>query len=263
MDEFNEERLHPVRYQSRELTEPPISSRLFLMKLLLFLLFASSPAWATWTLVHANAATTNCSGSTCGAVLTSTTAGNLLVIGYFGANSVTVSSINAGGTFVHCPSCAVGASGTSGFIDAGYVLSATGSVTAITVTLSGSGGAWATIVSEFKSDAGTAIYDTSLTKTDTTCTSCATPALTLTGANDLVVELAAAGQSITTPFIGSPYTNPSIQPNGDGWAGALNVTSFSAPSWTQSPTGVLSGAAIAFKEVSAGGPPPGQFPRVN
>lgn len=226
----------------------------------ILLLTLTCPAWATWSLLHANTCNTTCSdaSTTCAVTVASTTAGSTLAVVVYTVNSLTVTG-STGGTFVHCPSCAGGTSGT-GFMDGGYILSATGGTTSATVTISGTTSTtpWLACILEYSSSLGTAIFDTSNSTADTTCTTCAAPALTLSGSNDLIIQAVTCtntcATSATAGFIGaSPYTNPAVFPGGDGLGGGLNVTSYTAPNWSQSPTGAVRVLAMAFKETGGGG----------
>ena len=173
------------------------------------------------------------------------TAGNAVVLGAMTgattANPIT-GVTGGGGTWVHCPSCSVAHSG-SGSVDFYYNLSVAGGAPSLNVTIGSSFPFFAVQVWEVNRGTGTATYDTSNTATPATCTSCATPALTLTGSKDAIFELAAPANSITAI---STYT---FNSNADsvGVAYGLNITTGTAVNWTQSPTGIPAEAAIALK----------------
>lgn len=211
-------------------------------------MLCAAPADATWALVqHPN---NLCTGaSTCAVTLTQNTgSGNLLVISVSGGASATrtISSISAGGTFVHCSNCSANAAGN--IVDQGWVLSSTGGVSSITVTLSGSATFFAEI-DEYSTSSGPAIADTSGSGTEATCTSCAGKALALGGSNDVIVQVISPNGSASN--ITAPYSNPN-DASASSTAGALNQSAGTAPTWTTT-SGVAAVAAVAFKETPSAG----------
>jgi hypothetical protein len=225
-------------------------------------LLVALPAHATWTLVDANTCNTSCSsGTTCTVSMnTNTVAGNVLVAAYIGNANSSMTNMT-GGTFLHCSSCKGGTSGTD-FIDMGGTLSATGGNGTITVTISPTSSSWAICVSEWHSNTTYAV-DTQATHLDSACTTCAGPALTLTGSNDLIVQLAGCtntcATSATAGFIGaSPWTDPAQAPGGSGWGAAINQASYTAPNWSQNTSGAVQVSAWAFKETGVPAQPKGQ-----
>lgn len=220
-----------------------------LLAVLTFLL--STPAWATWSLVNANTCNPSCSGTTCVVSVATTTTGNVLAALYVGNASSTITGVT-GGTFTHCSGCSGGSSGTD-FLDMGGTLSATGGNGTITVTISPTASSWAACVSEWHSTNGAGVVDTQATHADTACTTCAAPALTLTGSNDLIIQAAGCtntcATSATAGFVGAaPYTNPAQAPGGAGWGAALNQATYTAPNWSQNTSGAVQVAAWALKE---------------
>jgi hypothetical protein len=94
---------------------------------------------------------------------------------------------------------------------------------------------------------GTATYDTgSASTTLTSCTSCTPPSITLAGPD----FVATWGGFFQVPSISSPYSNPNDIDNVNvfgGFAGALNQSSYSAATWSQSPADVAAISTVAFK----------------
>jgi hypothetical protein len=228
-------------------------------RLILCLALLCSPAWATWTLTQVKDKTA-CSGTTCAVTVTSTGAGHLLIAGFSDSTShvQTISSVTAGacaGSWVHCPNCAINATG-DGSIDFSYCTNSASGITSITITTSLTMGTGIGVIWEASSSLGTIAIDSgaapSGTKTDTTCTSCAGVSLTLSGNNDFIAALSANGGA-GTGLTGTGWTNDLANPSGDGVAHGITSGSQTAPAtWTQS-SGTLLGNAIAFQETSGGG----------
>ena len=219
--------------------------------LLISLLFFALPARATWALVQ-HPSTTGCNGTTCAVTVTSTGAGHLLVFAaLIGNTTSTLSSVSGDGTWTVCgASCRSVSSVTT--TEMGYILSATGGATTITGTLSATS-PWSAAVLEYSYTSGPISVDAQGHREQTTgTTSCAGVTLTLTGTNDVIVQIANPSGSISA--VTSPYTSPADFPGGNGVAGSINTTSGTAPTWTQtSSTDALS--AIAFKETASGAVP--------
>lgn len=177
-----------------------------------------------------------------------TGAGHLLAIGFsgFGSTTRTISSISAGGTFVHCSNCSKKDTNNNQ-VDAGYVLSSLSGVGSITVTMSGAlgGTSYQVEVAEYSTTLQPAVFDVSASKADTTCTSCSGQALTLTGSNDTIFTTNSPNAGCSA--ISGAYTNPNDAAN--GFAGAINQSSASAPTWTCT-SGTMSVTAEAFKETA-------------
>lgn len=218
----------------------------------------SAPAGGTWTKVQ-SVQKNNCGDVTnCTITYSATGAGHLLVIAltwYGNTNSPpTFSSASGGGTWVHCPSCYVvrAYSGNNQIlVDGAYVLSSTAGVTSTTYTMSGKGTStlWTLEFMEYAWSGSTIAYDTSNNASLTACTSCAAPALTLTGTADVIVQFIEPEQGVTA--ISGSYTDPADFDTGcagacGAVAGAMNVSSYSAPNWTCT-SGQAAVGAMAFK----------------
>jgi hypothetical protein len=226
--------------------------------ILLVLLFAALPVEASWTLVQHpfnNACTSGT--STCTVTMTQNTGSNNLLVfmygGFSSAGTPQLSSINAGGTFVHCSNCSAKDTNNNA-VDAGYVLQSTSGVGSITVTMTAVGnsaGTWVMTAYEYSTTLGPPVFDASGSGADTACTSCAGQALTLGGANDAIGTVVSPNASCST--VTSPYTNPNDTSTANA-AGAINTASGSAPTFT-CVSGTAAVAAMAFKETAAAGAP--------
>lgn len=200
---------------------------------------ASSPLWTLEQNPFGNA--TNEAG-TCGSAVATTcvipltqpvAAGDTLIFWAATQNSVTISSISAGGTFVHCSNCAQ----TSGLLDGGYVLVATAATTSITVTFSGATGGGDAGVYDWKWSGSTVTFDSSGGTPVTSSGASTFPGqtLTLSGSHDAILQAGVAAQIVSS--VSSPYGNTVFDSGGIfGWglADSLNTTSGAAPTWTAS-----------------------------
>ena len=223
-----------------------------------------SPCWATWTLtqVKDNA---GCTTTTCAVSVTSTGAGHLLVAGFItnGNSAINISSVSAAactGSWVHCPNCSIGVSG-DGTVDMSYCTNSASGQTSITITLASSSTAEVGVIWEAASTLGTIALDSGTTPSGTkndsvACTSCAGVSLTLSGNNDVIVALGAAGGA-ATGVTGTGWTNDLSNPSGDGVAHGITSGSQTAPAtWTQS-SGTFVSNAIAFQESGGAAPATG------
>lgn len=221
------------------------------LAILAALILAPVPARATWSLVQ-HPTNTSCSASTtCAVTLTSTTAGQLAIFTAAGLPNVThISTVTAAlGTFVDCSNCNSHPDTSGDNIDQGYILSINGAQTTVTITLStAASGTWFASVDIYSSTLGAALFDISGSTAIASCTSCAGQSLTLTGSNDVIVQ----GTSTlgTVSAISAPYTNPN-DAVAALCAGAINQSSGTAPTWTQS-SSTMAVSAMAFKEAAGG-----------
>ena len=190
------------------------------------------------------AASTSCTGSTCNLTVGSTGTGHILtLVGGFGKN-VSIASVSGGGSWV-CPASAVAANGTSLGSAACYVLSSTAGTTSISINLTGSPGTgiW---VAEFReySATGAPVFDTAGAISDATCTSCAGATLSLSGSNDLVLQM--INPANTASAVSSGWGDTDFPgPNYFGVADKLATSSGAAPTWTTT-SGIATGSALAF-----------------
>ena len=245
----------------------PIPILIAIIALQLFLC-SLVPKHHTWTLLHANAANTACSGSgtTCTITVASTTSGNQLVAVAWTPTSTTgknLSAAGSGGTWVFPANCAAFNNASTGEVSCGYTLSATGGVTSIVLTVAATpSGTWAALIYEYHSSAGGVAVETVPAGTSTgagTCsTACTAPNVTLAGSADVVIGAIATGN--TACSVSSPYGDFTA-PQGDGFADNLNTSSGTGANFTQGtacPTAAAARAAaisIAFSESSGAAHP--------
>jgi hypothetical protein len=134
--------------------------------------------------------------------------------------------------------------------DCYYILSATGGAKSVSVTFTGVTKAamlaWDLEVWEVSCPGCTAALDTSSFVTHANCTACATPALTLSGDADAILEVgnfAQAYSSIAAPYALLDYDAATY----NAYAYELNATSAPSENWGQSPAGNMIAAAVAIK----------------
>lgn len=188
-------------------------------------------------------------GAACTVPLSSTGSGHLLaIVGYAGTN-VTISSINAGGTFVHCSNCQQ-FQALTGTIDAGWVLSSSSGVTSIIVTFSGNHAGAHVAIYEASCSGGTIAKDSNAAGTGSgTNASASSPytgqALTLSGTQDFIVAAGVSDLDVTAAA--SPYNTNFNSVNGAGISYILNSTSGTAASWTAAGATKATFAALGFQ----------------
>lgn len=188
--------------------------------------------------------TESCAGTTCTLTLsTPTVAGDSLIVGYFNPPGATVSSPTGDSAWTKCtsPTCTVSDAGV-GQWDAYYIANATGGASTITCNEPTQPG-WFCRLYVIHKSSGTPVFDTSGSIDDASCTSCSGVALTLTGSNDGIVQMAVGANPITAV---TTYGNTNFL-NDFGMASLLTTSSGTAPTWTQSSAGAAVGIAIAFK----------------
>lgn len=213
---------------------------------------------ATFTVVQHPAASACFGSATCALTVTSTTAGNLLIAiaSGNGGNNYSYSSITGEGGWTHCPSGTVNVTNDAMSqvysADCAYKLSAAGGVTSLTWNWAGgtpNGSVFELI--EVSRSSGSWTYDTGNTATPATCTTCAGPALTLTGSNDYIVQYASSLQVFAA--ISGSYVDPfdtfqdGIASTSAGFAGKKGTASGSSVNWTLAPADSLATGAVAFK----------------
>jgi len=208
------------------------------------------PPHHTWAAVQ-RAENTACTTNPCTITVSSTGSGHLGIVVIFDYTHHTViSSVSGGGTWVHpTGSSSCNEYANSSDVDCAYTLSTTSGATSITLSFGTTPGPYAAAeYGEWSYTASPASFDAAGVATTSSNTNPQTAvALTLTGSNDLIVQFLSGTWAATA--ISSPYTSQANFTNGYGFAGAINTTSGSAPSWTMNNTGagVVMGA-IAFTE---------------
>ena len=231
---------------------------------------AASGGGVTWTLVqhpHNWTCTSTASGNlACTVTATATTAGDglLLALSYYAAVTTagvpTYVSASGDSTWTHNAGCAASGFNTaSGDVysgtDCAYIANATGGATSLVMTYNFTNvktvdGVFMDLeLYEVKRSTGTPSIDVLNAAPSNSCTAtCTGPTLALTG-TDYVAEWAATCNPPTVP--GSPWTNPSDVDTANnqiaGFLGALNQTSVSALTYSQSVTCGFAGGAFGFK----------------
>lgn len=129
--------------------------------------------------------------------------------------------------------------------DARYVLSAAGGETTVTCTQSSISGLNSCGIFEASYSGPSVSYDNSNHSTPTACTSCAGQTLTLTGTNDFIMAAMNPGLNVTA--VSSPYSLNAGFSDDYGVAAAVNLSSGTGPTWTQSGSAAIQVAALALK----------------
>lgn len=228
------------------------------------------PPGATWTVVQhvKNTCTTTGTGSTqilsCAVTVTSTTAGNLLILGAAAftsqQNIAATFSSASGDTFTHCPANLVNAAsgGNTNTADCAYRLSATGGATSLTWAWTANvpaANAYDSTVEalEIKRSSGTATFDgcssgSTCFSSSTSCTSCAVATPSITGTSDYVLQWGSFSGGAPSAISGAGYNQPfdTDSTTKAGFAGALNQSSVIAQNWTQT-SGRAAMSAVSFK----------------
>lgn len=212
------------------------------MKTLLVIFVLSLPSWATWTTVQ-QAKGATLTATTCALTVASTGAGHVIVFKMTMANGNTLTGVSGGGTYTLCGATCEATGSVSGAVDMAYTLSSTSGTTTITGTASSSASG-ATCYADEYSSTTTFAFDTSNKVLDACTTSCPSPALTLTGSNDVISSVSSCGGTCSGTAAG--YTL--VFQNGDGSAVAINIASGVAFNWTQTSSTALTSASLAIKE---------------
>jgi len=232
------------------------------LKYLVVLLLATSPAWATFTLVqHVNNRACAGSGSitTCNLTVTSTGSGHVIVIAVgLGGASKSITSVSGAGTYTHCTTCtATDSNGESS--DMSYTLNSSSGVTTITVNFSSTAQNSAAVEMWELSFTGSSVqFDVGNNIDNSTNTNRGGASLTaLTGTNDALFQCIFAGSTVVTvTAINGAYTTGDFGTvaagNGTGFAVAINSATGTAPTWTFSGNARSAGSGLAISETSSG-----------
>lgn len=193
----------------------------------------------------------NAVNSSCTVTVSSVGAGHMLAAFVALANPETFTGVSGGESWTHCAGsngCAFGSVAGGGYTDVWYVLSTTGGETSFTCNLSGTDSLYQGCgIMEFSYSGSSVSFDASNGNSNASaCSSCAAPALSLTGTKDAIVQIGIPNNSMTA--ITSPYSTHAQFYSGVGMAIAVGLTSYTAPTWTQSGTAAdVATMAIAFK----------------
>jgi hypothetical protein len=204
-------------------------------------------------------------GTTCTVNVSAIGNGHVVIVASIAAvagSAITLVGISSE-TTTHCGNCNFGSS-SSGWVDARYVLSATGGETTITCTVNMAPTSYfGCLIAEFSYSGPSASYDTSNGAVLTGCTTCAGASLALKGSKDIILQVgspansfgrSAAGSSqrqgagfkgVSGSYIAIPPDAPF--PSGAGLAYLANTADGAAPNWTQSPAGDATVMGIAIK----------------
>lgn len=212
----------------------------------------------TWTLIQGTAAAARnftCTSAACSTgTVTATTAGDLEILLWASFSdcpscSPLTSTASSGDTLTHCTGFPKSYNYNGGssweLIDCWYKLSATGGATSFTLTPTWNGAANNQTQDvqylQYRRSTGTATFDALNSSQNNTCTSnlCAAPSNSITGTADVCVQFLAVASNPPTAISGA-YGNPVNLDSTNvfgGFAGALNVASYSAPNWSVTHSG--------------------------
>jgi hypothetical protein len=217
-----------------------------LVQLVLFLLLLTCPLWSAQSLIQSVTNTACASSTTCATTVASTGTGHLLVaVANAGSFSATISSVSGG-----CSVSWVAAGLHNNRSDAAYCLSSSSGATSITITWSVANAADSVFIAEYSTSSGPFLFDTSGITAGTLCSPCTGQALTLSGANDVIIQWVSNHNSASFSAISGAYTSPAIflGTSLDAYAGAINTNIGTAPSWTISTPSTTAVSAFAFKD---------------
>lgn len=246
---------------------------------------AAAVAGATWAVVQAKSHTAACTGNStsksctvnnAGQGLAATGTGHAIFVAVvwtdIDANTPFISSLvgdNGSDTVLtHCPtSPATGqiwkpATNVWYATDCYYILNSAGGTNSFTATVDFGGGTATSVgvnvyVVEISKSSGSITIDTEAAGNNggSTCSSCVVPSITFTGSNDYVLTWIAIDDQAGPPFgaasISGSYSNPFDNSDATditaALAGKVNVTTYSAPTWTLQQTSFVSMSVIALK----------------
>jgi len=190
----------------------------------------------------------------------STGAGDLLFVsavatGTGGGTQTNIASIscapNSCGTWVLPGAACQKYNASTGGVDCGYVLSSTAGATSVTVTMSGNTPYGTVYFREYHTTQPTGFrFDTVQTAANNDCTSCATPNLTLSGQNDVLIASGAPGGGFTS--ISAPYGDVQTESyTATALGDRLNTSSGVGATITQNANNPATLYTIAFTDTPA------------
>jgi hypothetical protein len=216
------------------------------------LLFLVSPALATFTVVQ-HVANNSCTASSTSCTLTvsSTGAGHIILIGYAGGSSKTITGVSGGGTYTHCTAC-TGSNVNGEGTDISYTLASTSGTTSIVVSYTVTPTPFVEMV-ELSFTGSSVALDFGANVDNTTNTLRGGAVLSsATGTNDAVYQVISTSGVITISAISSPYTSFCDCGTTHGFGVGINTTTFTAPTWTFSGNAQSAGSGIAISETTGG-----------
>lgn len=215
------------------------------MRSLLLCFALTCSACATSTLGHNNSGSTSISSGGTAVTITSVPSGNS-VMGEIAWNTSGRSLSSCSATSSTCVVVAGchGSLAAAGATDCFYILATGATITSVTLTASvTTTGGW--YVSDYSTNAGPMVFDTSCTSQPASSATPAGCSLTLTGTN--VVFMAAIACANTCSGAVAGWTNV-IYVSGEGFADNQNTNSGTGPTWAMSPAGTSIVYGFALKE---------------
>lgn len=179
-----------------------------------------------------------------------TGAGNLLVVGWTGGPGLSLLksiSDNARNHYAEAKSSRTVNSKSRLSADIWYAPNSEAGTTSVTLTPTTSGAQGAAMIWEFSgaSTASPLAQDGVLNNQRATTTPTG-PSLTTTAADEVIISIAAAADSITGIFQGNPFTeDPSASSNGWAYLVTVSAGTYNAE-WNESPSGAYCATAVAF-----------------
>lgn len=210
----------------------------------------SHSASGTWSLVQATGFGTACGASTCAVTVTSTGSNHILVAEMVYNNNPqrTISSVTSGacsGSWV-IPAGAESYDATNfNGTNMAYCLTSASGQTSITVTASGGTSDFTAEIREYSYTGASTTFDNSCELVNTASATPPVCAITISGTNDLIVQIVKGNRNVTAVSAG--YTDFQSSSSHAG-ADALNQASVpGSQTWTQASSDVSSVSAIAVK----------------
>lgn len=196
-------------------------------------------------------------GTTCAVTISAIGASHLVVVfslmGQQSGGGTMSAPTATGQSFTHCTTCTVGVV-ADGNIDAYYTLSsASNAATTVTCNFSGANatGVYNSCgVLEASYSGASVSFDVAGGSALASCSTCAAPALTLTGTVDAIYLFALSIPASTgvTALSDATYNSPTAPLySNTGTAGKLNAASYTAPNWTVTTAAATTVMGVAFK----------------
>lgn len=215
-----------------------------------------------WAIVQKPGAYSAANATTVAVTLSSTSAGNLLVVGTYNSNTATVSSIVDNiGTNVYVQATSALGTNSNRKTDVWHVLSTSAGVTTITVTFSGAAGTYDKCVWAYEiSGVAAPVFDLANNSTGNSSGN-AVPggSVTTTGTTGFILGVAFCnGGVVASPAAGNEFTSGSTTVDSYSSCSLLSSTAAAhAPAWTNNSDGAYVTSTSAYKEspVAAAGLP--------
>jgi hypothetical protein len=219
----------------------------YLLLLSLLVVASNARAFTKTQVAHIAA---GCTVSPCVVALTATGTNHLLAVGMTG--NIPTTTLGAppaaacNGSWIHAPNAP--ATSATNVDDAYYCLNSASGITSFSQPVAGiSSGTVDITVWEATPTLSTVAFDSDGKITDSTCTSCAGVALTLSGNSDFIIVLS-GGSGIVSGLTGAGFTLDGITNFGDGFGSAMTTGSLTAPTTWTTTSGTQEAYALAFQE---------------